>query len=107
MKKILAAAVAVIMCAFTLCSCARNTADSIRNDAGALASEVKDNLDGMINNGEVHDGDGVIGETKRYEDDVRDSTVPTDAYPTDNTEPTGNDKGVFDSAEATNASEFV
>lgn len=64
MKRFLILLCAAVLTALFLCSC-----DKAMKDAGktaeSIAADVKDNADGMIDNGKVNDGDGYIGDSDR------------------------------------------
>ena len=92
MKRIIALLCAAVTLAAVLCGCVQKTSE-VREDADKLASEAKDELDEMIANGTVSDGDGYIDESM-YPDSTRhDDTerYATDAY--DNTDGISTDEG--------------
>ena len=85
MKKWIIVMCAAVLVTGSLCACDREdvdeTADMIGDKAETIASEVKDNVDGMISNGQVDDGDGYIGDS---DEDTESVTDPTDLVdPTD------------------------
>lgn len=105
MKKLLLIFCAVLLVSVMLCGCgdekAENAAEKVGDQVETIASEVKDNVDNMIEDGTVRDGDGYIGDTDRateapYESDTRateDMTENDDVFDTDPSDNDTNDTG--------------
>lgn len=89
MKRILLILCAAIMTAGLLCACDEDTKKTVGDDLATIASQVKDNVDGMIEDGTVRDGDGHIGENQTEKASEATRTVTTE-------EETRSDNGAFD-----------
>lgn len=83
MKKLLAILCAAILTGALLCGCSGKDNQTMGDDMATIASEVKDNVDNMVDNGKVDDGDGYIGDntqaTERPTERNTEPTVSTDA----------------------------
>ena len=84
MKKRIWMICAAVLVTVTLCACgtdeAAETGEEIGDRIETYASEVKDHIDGMVENGTVSDGDGYIGEEngKDAPDAEADASTPSD-----------------------------
>ena len=92
MKKRLLLFCAALLIAVLFCGCgeekAEAAAEKVGEQAATIASEVKENVEGMIEDATVRDGDGYIGDHDRStEAATQPVTVPTEV---------GTDDGVFD-----------
>ena len=103
MKKISVILFAVMLTALLLCGCNEKKAEAAGDELATIASEVKDDLDGMVGDGTVKDGDGYIGDgdpaSEAYTESATDPTDPTGA--------TDGADGLTDSDEPTDESEFI
>ena len=109
MKRMTALICAVLCTAMLFSSCTgmKNDVKGVTDDMATMASEMKDNLDKMVENGTVNDGDGFIDEDKSKDDDR--SKLSTE-YVTDYTEDVTEyyDKDIIDgTTESTDASDFI
>lgn len=109
MKRITAliAAVLLTVLLFSSCSEAKKTAKDAADEIATIASQAKDNLEDMVDNGTVSDGDGFINEDNKADkesvvretvSDHTDSEEVTEYY----------EKGIFDGVtENTDESDFI
>ena len=113
MKRIIALMCAAVTLAAAVSGCAQKTGE-VKEDAEKLASEAKNELDDMIADGTVSDGDGYIDESmypdstrqddaERYATDAVDST---DGISTDEGNIKDND-GMPGDSDPTDKSDFV
>ena len=72
MKKVIALFCTALMMSVLLCGCDEKEKNKVSDELATLATEVKENIDTMIDDGTVSDGDGYI-------DEDRDATVRYDA----------------------------
>ena len=93
MKKRIAALCLIPMLALLLYGCDREdvdkAADQMGDTAETIASDLKENMDSMIDDGQVKDGDGYIGE-----DDAADASRPGSTGGSA-PEPSTGDGGIF------------
>ena len=99
MKRIFAVGCAVMMTALLLCGCNENDNNSMSDDLATIASEVRENVDSMIDNGTVSDGDGYIGDNRSTDRATERSTEPADSVP--------DDGDLIDGEDPTDASAFI
>jgi len=64
MKRLLLLICAVLI-AVCLCSCMQQAGKDLDQTVETLATEIKENMDNMIDNGTVKDGDGYIDESRQ------------------------------------------
>ena len=70
MKRMIAFIGAALVAVIALTACSNKDANKMKNDAAVIASEAKDNIDNMIQNGTVKDGDGYIEEEKHTDSTI-------------------------------------
>lgn len=79
MKKRILFLCSVIFVSVILCSCDKEeidkTAEKVGDTVETIASEAKDHVEGMIEDGTVDDGDGYIGD---HTDESKSTAEPTD-----------------------------
>ena len=104
MKRLLFLICAVLI-AVCLCSCMQQAGKDLDRTAETVATEIKENMDNMIDNGTVKDGDGYIDENRQDNTKATEPTVLSNS--TDNMDDTRNDedKGLLN--DNTNAAETV
>ena len=114
MKRFTALLCAAVMIAVLMSGCAQKTSE-IKDDADRLASEAKNELDDMIANGTVSDGDGYIDESRYPDETRRDETERySEAETYDNTDgisydgdDMNNDGAIIEEADPSDSSDFI
>ena len=77
MKRLLLLLCTALLVALFMCSCMQQAGKDVKEAYETVSSEVKENMDNMVDNGTVRDGDGYIGEDKH---DPTAATRPTTVY---------------------------
>ena len=113
MKRLLILFCAVCIAAVLLCGCNNKAVEDAGDAMETFASEVRDNVNSMIDNATVSDGDGYIGDNDRMTEPPADTfydSTETEGMTSADDGMTGEDGGVFDDEindEPTDNSDFI
>lgn len=115
MKKTIALLSVFILSALVFTGCSQKDMNNMKEDVSSVVSDAKDNLNNMIEDGTVNDGDGHIDEDKHDDatapvNDQRDMTENATENIVNGQGQADDDRSMLDSSngsEATQADEFI
>ena len=108
MKRLLLLFCAVVLTAVSLCSCMQQAGRDVQEGVETLASEARENLDNMIDNGTVNDNDGYVAEDEYRNDNVTPSETFVDGIDYYVDDATDGNNGLLNDNDVTEAeNEFI